>query len=715
MTLYNKKSYLLLVAFVIIILPQIFYGDGRILMAGDYAWPLDFARFFELVWSTWDDSYAFGNSAPRQHASLLFSSFGYLLTQFDFSHMAIQTIFFSLSVLICLSGTVQLGRIFGWDEEQNIVFSLLYIFSSISLHYWAPDHGLNIFAYCLLPATISLALKFLITRNFFILAAFFLISANPSFSNPTFFIVYGGFLVFTLIISGHILNVEEKVNLNSSSKILLIFIFIFANLYWLLPFLVDIRQAYHGASNETAGLISDYKIAVQDSSTLLYSILGNGGGFWTANAFHAPGEPIRLWGEYIRSNLFIFFNVSVLIISLFPLFTNKVDKKHVIFLCLYVSIIVFISGLKYSFPINLIPDLFLDIPGFERGFRSMFMKFGLVLAFLASIIMSYSVKTKFKVITYFFILLSIVPFLKGVNYSDNNGNRPGEYMIPPAEYNILTEISQGSNSDFPPSMVLLPFNDKSYNIKLKWGEEGYVGAEFLRMYWHGPVLNFNDNSFGSNQIIEYCVDSVSIECVRYLLSNGNSFFLVRNDSYSDLSEISYVRNKLLDIEELGLLKTAEKNEYFHLFESTNVIDSSAHFLSIECHGSKDLAFGRRINGSLISIHTECKSPIIEKYGNHNNDWWICDGGEYQTNVSNNRNVKEQKIDEKYIYVFDFGCGIAYKTLEILLPSLIKKSNFRYIVYPSYISFILGFLISIFVLLLVSLTGLVQILKNKVQI
>ena len=147
MTLYSKKSYLLLVAFVIIILPQIFYGDGRVLMAGDFAWPLDFARFFELVFSTWDDSYAFGNSAPRQHASLLFSSFGYLLTQLNFNLAVIQIIFLSLSVIICLSGTVQLGRIFGWDEEQNIVFSLLYIFSSISLHYWAPDHGLNIFAY----------------------------------------------------------------------------------------------------------------------------------------------------------------------------------------------------------------------------------------------------------------------------------------------------------------------------------------------------------------------------------------------------------------------------------------------------------------------------------------------------------------------------------------------------------------------------------------
>ena len=48
MTLYNKKyNYLfLLLAFFVVILPHVYYGDGHLLNAGDYAWPMDFKRMF---------------------------------------------------------------------------------------------------------------------------------------------------------------------------------------------------------------------------------------------------------------------------------------------------------------------------------------------------------------------------------------------------------------------------------------------------------------------------------------------------------------------------------------------------------------------------------------------------------------------------------------------------------------------------------------------
>ena len=146
--------------------------------------------------------------------------------------------------------------------------------------------------------------------------------------------------------------------------------------------------------------------------------------------------------------------------------------------------IALISGLKYAFPINLIAELFLDIPGFERGFRSLFVKFGFLLAFFLSLIMSYSVKTPFKVVTYIFILLSGMSFISGTNYSKDNGYRAPEYMALPIEYELLKDISISNNDNFPPSIVVLPLNPSSYNLQLRWGvDSGFTGAEFLRTIW----------------------------------------------------------------------------------------------------------------------------------------------------------------------------------------------------------------------------------------
>ncbi|QZP17293.1 hypothetical protein K6112_04520 [Methylophilales bacterium] len=710
MITFNKKYYLLLAA-LIVILPHIYYGDGRILNAGDYAWSLDFNGYFNRGLSTWDDSYNFGNPVPRHHVTLLFGSIGYLLTQFDFSHATVQSIIFFVFTVICLLGTLQLGRLFSWKEEQSIVFSLLYIFSSISLHYWSPDHGMNIFVYQLLPATMALALKFLNTNNLLFLVGFFIICLNPGFSNPAFFICYFAVLLFFLVISGHILSNKNHITL--SRKALVVFIFFIANCYWLFPFVADIANQHNSASNLIAGLVNDRKIAINDSYAILYSLLGNGGGLWTANGFHGPNMPIRIWGEFIRSNIFILFNILVVLISIFPLFTPKVDKKHVIFLGAYLFIVVLIAGMKYTFPINLIPELFLDIPGFERGFRSISMKVGLILAFFASIIMSYSVKTPFKVITFIFILLSTLPFLKGLNYSDNNGSKPPEYMMPPDEYDVLKKISQDANYDFPPSLVKLPINEKSYNIILKWNdEEGFVGSEFIRMYWDGPAIYFYDGNSGTRRIVDNCGGSVNLNCIKDMISRGNSFFLVKNDSLINRGDHNLVRSKLLDMEKLGILKTVEKNQHFYLFESVKEVDNSLHFLSINCHNDKEQSSAVRVNASLININSSCKNPDIIKYGNHQDSWWLCDGDKYQKNINNSNGLIKQKKDGMQKYISDIGCGIAHKTRDVILGTSKDKDKNKFIVYWPYITFIIGLGISISFLISILIFGIIQQTKGK---
>ena len=715
MTLYNKKyNYLfLLLAFFVVILPHVYYGDGHLLNAGDYAWPMDFKRMFDLTLSTWDDSSVFGYSAPRQHAILMYSIYGSLLAQLDLSSANIQSIYFSVAVIVCLYGTMQLGRLFSWSEDQSIAFSLLYLLSSISLHYWCADHGLNVFAYLLFPATIALALKYLVTNNFWVLIFFFLISTNPSFSNPAFFVLYSGSLLFFLVFSKSMLS--NKFNSKYRSKALIVFIYLIANLPWMLPFINDIQSAFSGASNVISGLQPDYFIAVQTSSSLFYSILGNGSGLWTTFGNHAPGIPIRHWGDFISSSIFIFFNILVFLIALLPIFYGKKEKRYIIFLGVYIILIALISGLKYAFPINLITELFLDIPGFERGFRALFMKFGFLLAFFVSLVMSYSVKTPFKVVTYIFILLSSMSFISAVNYSEDNGYRAPEYMAVPIEYELLKEISISNNNNFPPSLVVLPLNPSSYNLQLRWGyDSGFTGAEFLRTLWHGPTLNYHRGDSDSLKIIENCdIHDFSSDCIDYLQDRGNSFFLVRNDHIFNRDVNNYVEQKLSSMVRLGLLKSVENNKYFHLFQSIKNVDNSAHFLSINCPNSNVLSSGTRVNGSLISINSSCEDPVILKSGEHIDRWWLCHNDKYQRNINKSIYTKKQQISTFDKFIGDIGCGVAYKSLTTISPNL--KGNSEYIVYPSYIVFLLGAFISLAIFLIITILAVVKTIINRIYI
>ena len=80
---------------------------------------------------------------------------------------------------------------------------------------------------------------------------------------------------------------------------------------------------------------------------------------------------------------------------------------------------------------------------------------------------------------------------------------------------------------------------------------------------------------------------------------GNSFFLVRNDHIFHRDVNNYIEKKLSSMASLGLIKSVEKNKYFHLFQSINNVDNSAHFLSINCPDSNVLSSSSRVNGSLI--------------------------------------------------------------------------------------------------------------------
>jgi len=713
--LYKYSDVLVVVFFAgIICLPQYYDANGLILNGGDFTWPYDFERFLSLTLSTWDDSFGYGNPASRQHASLLYAWLGYLLSKFGLAQWHVQQIFFIASVVTCLFSSIYLGKLFGWSKVQSYAFAILYSMSSISLNYWSPEHGLNIFAYYWLPILLLSGVNFIVSGKAIYLLLFFFISQNPSFSNPVFFVEYAGLLVFFLLFFSRIIALQYNQNGLLVKKALLLALFIIANIHWISTFIVELSYQFNSSSNELAGLYSDRYIAIQDSINILYAIMGNGGGIWTASANVSPDEPLRLWGSFIRSPIFLMSNVLVVVFSLVAIINKKnINKSWVIFFGGYIVVVAMIAGLKSPLPIYIFPDTFLDIPGVERAFRSMFLKIGFVLAFFWAIIASYSVKGNFWIATVIFVFLLAVPhFTSTVNYVTHTENKAPNYAIPPDAYNKLRGYSHVKEGKLPSVLAVLPINRNSYNIQLRWSNDmGYSGSEFLRTYWYGPLINTYYGSRMGAQIQEYCLSGAIEGCLSYLQGQGVSYFLIRKDHLIKTQERRKYIELLGNYVDNNLLELIEDNPFYSLYSSKNVRVNNHYFHSF-CTTNEEY---NRINASIFYFNPLCNDSLVIKHGNHVGKWLLCQDGNYKKRIFSSKlfGLLESSDSGFVNYFMDkLGCSISENYTKFFSEFNLKNNNSNLLVYFPYTIFLLALIIQCLSLVVILLLSIVELTKTK---
>jgi len=695
--------FLLMCAVSVVLVPQYLGSEGRVLNSGDYGWPFDFIRFLELVSSTWDDSYGFGNPASRQQASLLLALAGSGLQRLGISIAGIQQLFFLLSVCIAALGCIRLAYLLNWGRTQATVFAILYMMSSIALNYWAPEQGLNLTAYYWLPPTLALALSYQRSGKSVNLLFFALISANPSFSNPTFFVLYAGLLV---ICTGLVPKLATKFAVIEWARVLRIMsVFLLANLVWLMPFLSEIGIQYEMASNSTAGLISDKETAVLDSAEPLQALIASGGGSWVAGGEFAPNAPYRHWGVWVHSRTFVLTHVMLLLFSIYSMPKGRLDKRlWLLILVGYIVSVIIIAGMKMPWPFSQIMGQFFDIPEVGRAFRSVFPKVGFIVAFLWAMLASYIVREDSQFsrwsgwarLAFIMGVIAILayPYATSKVHREYSNAGPSNYVLPPSAYSHLVRVSSEGRSA-PHVLAVIPLK-MSYNVHLRWGENSdYIGADFLRSYWHGPILSFHDTSVNFSRA-KYTCDNSDIEtCLQYLTKLGVEYVLVRKDLANQFPRNLLNRNsaylaELIDLEfesrEFDLYKTrgADNKKFFLNFE--NCIENCPDFSLT------------RINGSLLRLQGQIPRPL-HKIGNNAKAWIACESRQTSLVSSGTSSTLVETIqvlaryangdcfqmnedlrltgDSMYMLyepfvLFVFGCGLWIITILVLLAGSVFR-------------------------------------------
>lgn len=581
-----------LAAVVVVLLPHLMAHDGRLLLAGDFSWPLNFPRFFELTLSTRDDSYGFSSPASRQHASLLLAAMGSVLIDAGLAPDVVQQLFFGCMVVASAIGCLELGRRLRFPISQAVIFANLFLTSSIALNYWAPDHGSNMFAYYLLPPVVALVVRFMQSGGIVALFILFALALNPSFSNPVFFIVYVGFIG----LFGALVFVSDRrlffASVGCRFSIALA-VFTAPNLVWLLPFVLEIAHQFSSATNATAGLISDRETAVLDSAGLFYALIGSGGAMWTSVAEHEPLVPIRQWGHWVHWAPVVLAQTILTVSALAVGFhARRLSPLWLGLFGSYICLLLLVSGMRLGFPLNIPTVSLLDLPGFGRAFRSIFMKLGFGLAMTWALLVSYVLceiggrpvgRSRYILTTMvgLCLILGSVPFLtQTVNRVHPQGNYPSEYVSIPDSYMELRQTVGESGSREP--MAVLPLSD-SYNVDLEWEQGGgYKGAYFLRTIWSGPILLNDDNSEAFARLEGVCQDRQVGQCVDHLRDLGVGFIYV--------DDASRYPSPLGQLYKVMLLEMARSGDKIRKVASTGhytiyrVLDSEPINYTLDCQG-----------------------------------------------------------------------------------------------------------------------------------
>lgn len=466
------------------------FNSNQILLSGDFAWPLDFKKFFYLTNYIWDDSVNFGYQATRQLASISYSLYG-LLFENIFGNTFTQHLFLYFSLIFSGVGTYLLLIQFRIGKLSAYISSFLYMFSPYALSSaWDVSQGANVFYFAFLPFGIYIMLSSLNKTYIDVIKASILLLLLPisfTFSNPVYFLMFIVTLSTVAFIYYFMLE-DKKIIINYS---IFTTFYIVLNSYWLLPFILSLGLEFSQSTNQAIGISDFYNLKL--NSIDIYNAF-NGSGVWIIfttfmnDTYH---DYSKLYFDGLFK--FILFIPVIIALSLYSFIKNK--KLYLISMTLFLISIFVLSALKTE---GILYEIWIWMFGvdnyFSRAFRNLYGKFGsvhtLLIVFLVAISIDWLKNSKKSILYLLTILLLILyitfqakPFFNGSIYRGEANAIPSEIVNIPNEYNELSLLLKNdNNSSDLKRIITLPF-PKSYNHMFEWGKDsGFLGAEFAKWY-----------------------------------------------------------------------------------------------------------------------------------------------------------------------------------------------------------------------------------------
>ena len=564
------------------------FDKDSFVLQGDLAWPQFFSRFFYWCTYVWDASVNYGYAATRQSSSFFpYASYGLLLERILSPGPTVQFIIYYLSFAFSGVGMYFLSRNLGLGAFGAFWSGFFYMFNPYAAAVaWVPSYGITFPFYCYLPIALYFFHEFMQTpstgRKAQYILGTFLLFFGTSYSNPAFAAV---FVLLILVLAIHLIfagtDDRSQVCLGTLAYGLALAAL---NAFWFFPLLYNLGGEYQGASNQTAGLISDIEnirlcsVKVTDALKMT--------GLWALKGGHL-GDYYYDWHQAVDASSYIAvaFIIPLLAVMRCAAFKKYPSRAALTMLALLLSGIVLNSGAIAGGLIGSLAHAAYSLSFVQRAFRGVFLKLAVLLViplvYLAASMLEISAQRLSNtrkallcgLLMSLFLIFNAKPFLNGSIIKSKGRNLPSARVHIPDEYYALKNFDSRKKLDARCLSLPIP---PSYNHLLKWQDGGFLGADFLRHFVARPLVYINDGKDVTSWLVD-CVNDPHDHCAQLFNVLNIKYVFQHKDIAPVWQDYYLVTRAFADARFHPIFPT----RYFDVFENQDLVNFLPHLYSAE--------------------------------------------------------------------------------------------------------------------------------------
>ncbi|MFA6047637.1 MAG: hypothetical protein WCV59_00845 [Parcubacteria group bacterium] len=458
------------------------------------------------------------------------------------------------------------------SDLSRTTTSLFYALNLYTLFLFTGNWGYSYFPslYVFIPVLVGLFLEFIQTKNFFYgtlfcVALFF---ASSGFGNPAFALSFAILLVF-LVVTAVILKLADPKKLLTSLFLALIFSFL-VSLFWLLPLFPQVKGGVESV-NSSSILEFDYEIRNSASPIInTLSLIHFSGDYFPEN-FYYKGI------NFLRPVFVVLSFIPIAMVAFGMFFLKNFKNKKTFYLFLFLLLIFTILAARIVYPFEVINYYIFHIWGFSvmRGFDKIAIYIPFFLSVLMLIILTEVKNKKWLYVLAAFAILAPLPFFIG-KIQQNAGYRVSarnDYKtasmsflvkIPNEYYKIRNLINNDTEKSFVATLPATRNDGSGISYYPKWKLYGVDITAYLynKKMIAANASPFSDWSFADEFNTDY--DGNYDWLVKTLGMMNSKYIIYHKDASEDSVKQSEFKIKIL--EEEGLIKKLEDNDYFVLYE-----------------------------------------------------------------------------------------------------------------------------------------------------
>jgi len=496
------------------------------------------------LFSVWQEYRGLGIYDGMAHASNLMHTIYIFLLHFCFTDNILRYAFIFLTHLLGGIGFFYLAKKIIKNKNAAFLGALLYMFNlGVIQIYSAP---LEVFS------THFVALPFLILstinaldkpdkKNILFLFIASILTTPQSFV-PTIFVAF--FILFFFILLFHYLQSK-----NLKSVITVFSVIIIANLFWLIPFVYNVKNNAKIIQNARINQYSSEEIYLKNYAFgNLTNVLSFKGfmmdGMELNNKTNQNEYLMGVWREYTKTPLFIIVFLSISAIALFGVIRTLKDRNSNLLPYLITISIAFFFLANRAPLFEQLNNLFRYIfPTLAEAFRFPFTKFIILFTFCYSILFAYGLSFLLqKTEKYRKIIILLTLFLIAyISYPAFQGNFISRFMKQAIPNDYFNSIDKNKRIAFLPTPSFWNWDNR------KWGQRG---SGFL---WYGipqpimlrafdPWSNFDEQFYNE---FSYAQKQDNVELFNQVLKKYNIDYLLL-----DTSIINNISSKAINYDQL---------------------------------------------------------------------------------------------------------------------------------------------------------------------